>query len=45
MHVFGWWEEAVIPGESTHIHRENRVEIPHRKAVAGIRTRNLLAIR
>jgi len=23
MHVFGWWEEAGVPGENPHIHREN----------------------
>ena len=23
MHVFGKWEEAVVPGEILHMHREN----------------------
>jgi len=34
MHVFGWWEEARVPGENPCIHGEN-MQTPHRKAPAG----------
>jgi len=40
MHVFGWWEEAGVPGENPHIHGEN-MQTPHRKAPAGIPTLRL----
>jgi len=35
MHVFARWEEAGVPGENPHIHREN-MQNPHRKDPAGI---------
>ena len=41
---FGRWEEARVPGQNPHIHREN-MQTPHRKAPAGIWTTNLLAVR
>jgi len=39
MHVFGQWEEAVVPGENPRIHGENMLT-PHRKAPGGYRTCN-----
>ena len=44
MHVFGRWEEAGGPGENPHKHFEN-MQPPHRKAPAGIWTRNPLAVK
>ena len=35
MHVFGWWEEAGVPGENPRIHGEN-MQTPHRKAPGGV---------
>ena len=43
MHVIGRREEAGVPGEKPGMHGENMVS-PHRKALAGIQTRNPLAI-
>jgi len=44
MHVFGWWEEAGVPGENPHMHGEN-MQTLHREAADGIQTRNPLAVR
>jgi len=40
MQVSGWWKEARVPGENPRLHEENM----HRKASAGIRTSNPLAV-
>ena len=37
--IFARWEEAGVPGENPHMHREN-FQTPHRKAPAEIWTRN-----
>ena len=34
--VFGWREEAGVPGKNTHLHREN-MQTPHRKNQPGIK--------
>ena len=44
MHVVGSWEEARALRKNPHMHEENE-ESPHRKAPAGIRTANPLAVR
>jgi len=41
MHVFGWWEEAGVPGQNPRIHGEN-IQTPHRKAQLGFKPGTLL---
>ena len=44
MHVFERREKTGVPGENPRIHGES-MQTPHRKALAGIQTRNPLAVR
>lgn len=31
IHVFGWWDEAIVPRENTHGHGENKQTLTHKE--------------